>query len=53
MEGAETTSLIKLNDFSSSDITELREIFDELVNYNTRISDIASKALTLLQKIKV
>jgi len=53
MEGAETTSLIKLNDFSSSDITELREIFDELVNYNTRIRDIASKALTLLQKIKV
>ena len=52
MEGDETSTLIKLKEFSSSEILELKDIFNELVNYKSKISEIASQALTLLQKFK-
>jgi hypothetical protein len=52
MEGEKTTTLIKLKEFSSSEIIELKDIFDELVKHNSKISEIASQALSLLQNFK-
>jgi hypothetical protein len=52
MEGDKTTTLIKLKEFSSSEIIELKDIFDELVKNNSKISEIASQALSLLQNFK-